>query len=628
MVKHVLTEKLPFDHNKQVYGSDDIVLVVIDDKTVEKHRWPWKREKYGEIFEYFLNYAHPKAIMYDAIIVTKDLDNPESDKKFFNIIKKFNNLTVGFMPDINPWSEDKKTFGQEYDKFFEKFSINVEDHSSPMPPLYESMLAVPDTYYNAVKKAGSVYMLPGPINGSLTSWSIDEIFRNSEYLFKYNGKYYPSLAMSAFLTINNNPNIVLNDKYMSFPDLNYNVRMVKSYYRFSVPVRYYKLYDSGYSHLKCSAIDIMDSNKLIKAGKAPIIDPAEFKDKIVVIGANVPAGTGLNDNKNSPLRSNHPGVDYQATALDNLMHNDFLFVIPQWINFILTILGMFFVFLCIKHLELIKAIFSTITILITYILISSICFYNNVIVNVLTPLVMFILTTIIAYTHKYLIENRNKEKVKSAMGKYMSEDVMKNIVKDIDNLGLGGKKATVTVLFSDIRGFTSMSEKMSAQEVSEFLNEYFNEMEPIVTKYNGIVNKFIGDAIMAIFGEPIQDPNHAENAVKCGYAMLQKVEKLQKKWEGQGKPVINIGIGINTGEVFVGNIGSVNRMEYTVIGDTVNLASRLEGYNKMYHTKMLIGTSTYKKVSSIADVLKIPDVRIRGKANKIDIYEVLKVKLD
>ena len=241
---------------------------------------------------------------------------------------------------------------------------------------------------------------------------------------------------------------------------------------------------------------------------------------------------------------------------------------------------------------------------------------------------MFILTTVLAFTHKFVLENRSKEKVKSAMGKYMSQDVMKRIVQNIDNLGLGGKKSVVSVLFADIRGFTSMSEQMSAQEVSEILNEYFTEMEPIITKYNGVINKFIGDAVMAIFGEPIQDKNHAQNAVKCAYAMLTKVKELQKKWIREGKPKIEIGIGINTGEVFVGNIGSVNRMEYTVIGDTVNLASRLESYNKIYKTKLLISPTTYEEVKGFTDVIKISDVQIRGKANKMDIYEVLKVNLD
>ena len=209
----------------------------------------------------------------------------------------------------------------------------------------------------------------------------------------------------------------------------------------------------------------------------------------------------------------------------------------------------------------------------------------------------------------------------------MSQDVMKKVIQNIDNLGLGGKKSTVTVLFADIRGFTSMSEQMSAQQVSEILNEYFTEMEPIITQYNGVINKFIGDAVMAIFGEPIQDKNHAQNAVKCAYSMLEKVKELQKKWAKEGKPKIEIGIGVNTGEVFVGNIGSVNRMEYTVIGDTVNLASRLESYNKIYKTKLLISSTTYEEVKSFTDVIKISDVQIRGKANKMDIYEVLKVIL-
>ena len=170
-----------------------------------------------------------------------------------------------------------------------------------------------------------------------------------------------------------------------------------------------------------------------------------------------------------------------------------------------------------------------------------------------------------------------------------------------------------------------MSEQMSAQDVSEILNEYFTEMEPIITKYNGVINKFIGDAVMAIFGEPIQDIEHAKKAVKCAYEMLKKVEYLREKWLYEGKPKIEIGVGINTGDAFVGNIGSEKRLEYTVIGDTVNLASRIESYNKVYKTNFLISSSTYAHVSSLADVIKISEVQIRGKAKKMDIYEVLRI---
>ena len=318
-------------------------------------------------------------------------------------------------------------------------------------------------------------------------------------------------------------------------------------------------------------------------------------------------------------------MDIQATAIDNIINNDFLKVAPHGFNILITLFGMLLIYCIIRLNDLFKSITLSIFIIAGYIAIAALCFYFASVINVITPPVMFVVTMLIGYTHKFILENRSKEKVKSAMGKYMSEDVMKRVISNIDNLGLGGKKATVTVLFSDIRGFTSMSENMSAQQVSEILNEYFTEMEPIITKYNGIINKFIGDAVMAIFGEPIQDKNHAANAVRCGYEMLVRVKELQQKWAEEGKPKIEIGIGINTGEVFVGNIGSINRMEYTVIGDTVNLASRLESYNKVYKTKMLISASTYETTRSFVDVIKISDVEIRGKSHKMDIYEVLKV---
>lgn len=630
MTKNVLTEKLPFDNFKKVYGSDDIVLIIIDSKSVERYRWPWKRENYAKIFDYLQDYSEPKVVVHDAIIATLDKDNPDSDKKFFNSIKRFDNLIEGFIPKMDSW--ENKEFGQEYDKkFIEKYGVKVTDKRSFSPILYESLMTYPEPYFNAVNHASSVSLFAGGINESsnnfISNFTRDQITRNCEYLFQYGNGFLASTGLQVFLIANNNPEIVFTDKAIKFPELKYEIKQNKTVWRSINPIKFYKLYNGIYSHKHYSAVDIMDSYELIQQGKKPIIDPSEFKDKIVLVGANVPAGAGLNDNNYTPMRKDHPGVDIMATATDNIMHNDFLTVLPDWFNLFITILGMFLVYVYIRVSNLVKTVTSTLTIIGSYLLICIICFYFGVVINILTPIVMFVLATILAYTHKFVLENKSKEKVKNAMGKYMSEDVMKRVIQNIDNLGLGGKKAIVTVLFSDIRGFTTMSEQMSAEQVSEILNEYFTEMEPIITKYNGVINKFIGDAVMAIFGEPIQDKNHAQNAVKCAYSMLEKVKELQKKWVREGKPKIEIGIGINTGEVFVGNIGSVNRMEYTVIGDTVNLASRLESYNKTYKTKMLISSSTYEEVKGIVDVIRISDVQIRGKAHKMDIFDVLKVEI-
>lgn len=628
MTKNVLTEKLPFDNFKKVHGSDDIVLVVIDAKTIEQYRWPWKRENYAKILDYLQDYSQPKVVVHDAIFASLDKDNPESDRKFFNSVNRFNNLIEGFIPITNTWEDE--AFGEEYDKkFIDKFGVKVTDKRTPSPMLYESLMPYPETYFNVVKHASSVSLFSGAINespiNSISNFTRDQITRNCEYLFQYGDGFLASTGLQVFLIANNNPEIVFTDKAIKFPELKYEIKQNKTVWRSINPIKFYKLYNSGYSHKYYSAVDIIDSYEAIKNGKKPIINPAEFKDKVVFIGANVPAGAGLNDNNYTPLRKDHPGVDIVATTADNIMYNDFVHVLPDWFNLLITLIGMLLVYGFIRVSGLAKTVSSTLTIIGGYLLLCTICFYFGVVINVITPIVMFVLTTILAYTHKFVLENKSKEKVKNAMGKYMSEDVMKRVIQNIDNLGLGGKKAVVTVLFSDIRGFTTMSEQMSAEQVSEILNEYFTEMEPIITKYNGVINKFIGDAVMAIFGEPIQDKNHAQNAIKCAFAMLEKVKELQKKWAREGKPKIEIGIGINTGEVFVGNIGSVNRMEYTVIGDTVNLASRLESYNKTYKTKMLISSSTYEEVKGIVNVIRISDVQIRGKAQKMDIYEVLRV---
>lgn len=625
MVKHVLTERLPFDDTKNVYGHDDIVLVVIDGDSLEKYRWPWKRDLNCKIFEYFREYAKPKVFIHDAIVTSLDKDNPQSDKKFFRTLSSFDNVVEGFMYRVKPF-EDKEN-GKKYNKMFtDKYSVKNAEIKVEIPQVFYSVLISPQEFIDSVKHLGSIYMIPGFLNGN----PVDDTYRTGLYFVNYENALMPSLAMEGFLLSNNNPKVVIDKKFISFPELNYKIKHTMSPYIYTsvVPIKYYKrLPNSVYSHKHYSAVDIMDSYDSIKAGKKPKIDPEIFKDKYIILGVNDPLKDGLNDNKSSPVAVNHPALDIQASMLDNIVYRDFITVLPAWVNFLITIIGMLLIYYTIRTHNLVKAINYSICFILLIPIISANCFYYGVVINTITPVVMCVLTMIMAYIHRYIIEAKTKEKVENAMGKYVSEDVMKRVIQNIDNLGLGGKKAVVTVLFSDIRGFTSMSEKMSAQEVSQLLNEYFSEMEPIVTKYNGIVNKFIGDAVMAVFGEPINDENHPLNAVRCGYEMLQRVKELDKKWQAENKPVIEIGIGINTGEVFVGNIGSEKRMEYTVIGDTVNLASRLESYNKTYKTRMLISSTTYEAAKDHITANQIPDVEIRGKANKINVYEITDCKL-
>ena len=592
-------------------GDTNIAVIVIDDKSVQRHRWPWKRELYSKIFEYLSTYSSPKIIGYDAILSSSE--DKKSDLILFNTLSHIDNLVVGF----SPLSEIEKD-NIYINKFYDKFKINITDRRTVnYPTLYNSISKFPKEYFNSIKYSGSVNI----------NQDYDGYLRRADAIVTIGKFNFPSLALRMYLLLNNSDKITLTDNQIIFEDTNLVIPGEQTPEGIQNFTRYYKKYEnSEYTHKKYSAIDIIDSLDNIKRGEKPVISPDEFKNKIIFVGANAKgAGLALEDALPTPILHQHPGVDIQATYLDNLINNEFIRTTSLAQDLLIIIFLSIISFVLISRLSIFKSIISIILISIIYFIFTIICYRNGFAPNVITPVVIQLITMIFGYSYRFILEGRNKEKIKNAMGKYLSQDIMKNVVQNIDDIKLGGKKANVTVLFADIRGFTSMSEKMTAEEVSVILNEYFSEIEPIITKYNGVINKFIGDAVMAIFGEPIQDINHPQNAVKCACTMLKKVDQLQDKWLFEGKPKIEIGVGINTGEAFVGNIGSEKRLEYTVIGDTVNLASRIESYNKVYKTNLLISSTTYSYVSDIADVIKIADVTIRGKAKKMDIYEVLRI---
>lgn len=232
----------------------------------------------------------------------------------------------------------------------------------------------------------------------------------------------------------------------------------------------------------------------------------------------------------------------------------------------------------------------------------------------------------IAIENARLYENVAKEtKIRSNLQRYLSPNIVNDIMTKKESLVLGGERVECSVLFTDICGFTSMSEKLPPETVVQTLNEYFSEMTKIIFENEGTLDKFIGDAIMASFGTPIFNPHSAQNAVKSGIGMLKKLEELQKKWESEGRPSFKIRVGINTGDVVAGNIGSPGRMDYTVIGDNVNLASRLESNAKPM--TVLISESTYLKIKDMVTANSREPIMVKGKSKPVQTYEVVDIKI-
>ena len=327
-------------------GSDEIVLVVIDDKSLTKIRWPWKRELYGEIFKYLNEYSKTKVIGFDAIFAVKDNENEGSDLKLYEDLKEIRNLVVGFALSVQPYSDKNTTYDKMFEKKFSSSVIDKRDESFDSP--YKSISMYPQGYFNAVSKVGSVMTTP----------DFDGYIRSIDQMVNYNGNLYPSLSLKMYEYLNpnltffvKNKNITTNLTDLKIPTYSEPKGVYNS-------IRYYKNHPrSEYAHKTYSAIDVIESYEALKRGEAPVISPSEFDNKIVFVGANAKAiAVGLQDVKKTPMNDNYPGVDIQATNLDNILNNEFMTLssLSQDILTVFVLLGA--TFLIIKYCSLFVSI--------------------------------------------------------------------------------------------------------------------------------------------------------------------------------------------------------------------------------------------------------------------------------
>jgi adenylate cyclase len=285
--------------------------------------------------------------------------------------------------------------------------------------------------------------------------------------------------------------------------------------------------------------------------------------------------------------------------------------------------------LIIPRMRAVSGAFVAFIIVIAFICVNLFAFFHF---NIWLTLVYPVLTMITIYLgitlYHYIKEEREKKKIRGAFQYYLTASVINEMLKDPTKLKLGGDKKDLSVLFSDIRGFTTISEKLTPEELVGLLNEYLTAMTNIVFKYDGLLDKYMGDAIMAVFGAPLDQPDHARRACLTALEMMEELHNLQKKWEAEERPILNIGIGINTGDMVVGNMGSEMRFDYTVMGDMVNLGSRLEGINKEYGSNIIISEFTHNVVQDSMSCRELDWVRVKGKNKPVKIFELLGEKKD
>ncbi len=349
--------------------------------------------------------------------------------------------------------------------------------------------------------------------------------------------------------------------------------------------------------------------------------PGALQGKIALIGATA---TGIGDLRGTPYGgTDYPGVEIHANVIDNILNQRFLkHGFRQALADVLLIvffgipLGIWMALVSPRWM------WFGVALLLPMIAANFWAFLHGWWLNLLVPALTLSTNVLLVSLYRSLFEEKEKRRVRAAFGQYLSPEVIRRLL--VNPRLVDPRKTDITVMFSDIRGFTSISEKLDAQELALFLNQYLSDMTRLVFEHQGTLDKYIGDAVMAFWGAPFEEPGHATNACDTALKMMDRVREMQKEWQAEGKPHLDIGIGLNTGVASVGNMGSALRYGYTALGDAVNLSSRLEALNKDYGTHILVNETTYSAVRNGRFLFRELDlIRVIGKLQPVTIYELI-----
>ena len=349
--------------------------------------------------------------------------------------------------------------------------------------------------------------------------------------------------------------------------------------------------------------------------------PGAFQGRVVLVGATA---TGIGDLRGTPYGgTTYPGVEIHANVIDNILNQRFLkHGFRQALADVLLII--FFGIPLGIWMALVSPrwMWFGVSLLLPMIAANFWAFLHGWWLNLLVPALTLSTNVLLVSLYRSLFEEKEKRRVRTAFGQYLSPEVIRRLL--VNPRLVEPKKTDITVMFSDIRGFTTISEQLDAQELALFLNQYLSDMTSLVFEFQGTLDKYIGDAVMAFWGAPFDEADHAVNGCKTALRMMERVRAMQQTWKSQGKPHLDIGIGLNTGVASVGNMGSVLRYGYTALGDTVNLSSRLEGLNKDYGTHIIVNESTYAATREANFVYRELDlIRVKGKLQPVTIYELI-----
>jgi adenylate cyclase len=618
--------------------GSEVIIVAIDDNSVKAiGRWPWSRREITRLVE-VLHRAEAKVIGFDIIFAEKQ-ESCEVD--LLSRLQGEMQRRSWKVPELQQWVTQERRLIDPDAELAEQFRkagnavlgyyFQGLENVPTGPGLFNLELSkdiIKSSSYDLVRWTSSVCS-PCPLITArgveinlpkLTEAAADTGYFNAipdpdgairtvPLVVSYQQDLYAPLSLSILQQYLDNPplQITLSDNGVLGIRLGKEDIPVDDHGRLRInfrgPAKTFPYY---------SFVDVV-------SGKVPL---ETFRHKIVLVGASA---VGIYDIRVTPFSSIYPGVEVHANVMDNILRGDFLWAPTGLVNPAAAVVIILALIMCWVQPR-VRAWYGLallVNMIFFYTFLNYYLFTNyRIYLQMLYPLGSLITVYVFVAFMRFIAEEKERLRVKAAFQNYVAPDVVNIMLQHPDKLHLGGEKREMTVLFSDIRGFTTLSEQMEPEVLVGLLHSYLNPMTETVFKHRGTMDKYIGDAIMAIYGAPLVLPDHADRASETALEMIATLMQLWEGWRAKGLPELRIGIGLNSGMMTVGNMGSERLFDYTVIGDNVNLASRLEGLNKYYGTAILITEATQKLLRNSYILREIDRVRVKGKKAPVSIFEL------
>lgn len=603
--------------NDRQSGFADIVIVDLDGKTMEAIGWPWPRARLAELV-YNLADLGAVVVVFDVLFADRER-NPAKEVSELLATKNNDNEAVTALVEE---MDGDKAFMESFDATDVMFSylLNQTDLRRGVLPSHDIVTNQPvDSRLSVINYTGFESSIPefhdasvgeGFMNSSPDS---DGFIRRSPLILRYGDRLLPSISLEAARLYALAEQIEVETQtagnLINVQGVRIGSQLIPTDAEGRVLIPYR---GPQFSFPYVSAIDVLNNN---------VPDPGIFDSSVVFVGTSA---VGLADLRSTPVGVQFPGVEVHANVLEGLLDPSILKFRPDWweaaVLLYLIIVGLI--------LAILMPLLGPGWMAITGVLALSGTIYGNVWLwtdlNIALPMAASILLVLLLMMYNigtgFFAENKRRQQIKGIFDQYVPPAHIDKMLDDPDSVNMEGERKELSVLFSDIRSFTTISEKLSANKLKRLLNRYFDPITETIFTHQGTIDKYVGDMVMAFWGAPLDDERHAQNAVETAFEMLRITDRLREEFKKDGLPEVRVGIGINTGDMNVGDMGSTFRKAYTVLGDAVNLGSRLEGLTKFYGVELLVSEATISQCTDI-EYRRIDRVKVKGKNEAVAIVE-------